>query len=287
MYVSRTTFLSKMKLLMCGSLAALALLGGAPARAQATKGCTGIGYVGTDSSNPFTAEYVTTSSMVSAAGAPKTSVMKEDVARDSEGRIRIEKHGVAQPPDDRKTVTLETPDGQPFTVTREEYGTLIDIYDCASGTFVRIQPGMRIATVKEASNAAPTNRVKHAYSTPFIFRPGAKTPPNMTFELLGTREIQGIAAIGMKTTTLGTESDGEWNGKPIREYEVWVSDELATHLVKIAKDLHAGSEWRSELLAIKREEPDPALFEIPKGYDVNPARLPIAKNLGVVRRSQE
>jgi hypothetical protein len=127
---------------MCGSLALMALLCGAPACAQETKGCTGIGYVGTDSRNPFTAEYVTTSSMASTAGAPKTSVMKEDVARDSEGRIRIERHGVAQPPDDRKTVTLETPDGQPFTVTQEEYGTLIEIYDCESGTFVRIQPGI-------------------------------------------------------------------------------------------------------------------------------------------------
>jgi len=286
MYVSRTTPLPKMKLLMYGSLAALALLGGAPARAQAPRGCAGIGYVGADSSNPFTAEYVTTSSMVSTAGAPKTSVMKEDVARDSEGRIRIEKHGVAQPPDDRKTVTLEAPDGQPFTVTREEYGTMIEIFDCAAGRIVRIRPGMRMATVKEASNAAPANRVKHAYSTPFIFRPGVKTPPNMTFELLGTREIQGIAAIGMKTTTTGTEKDGEWNGKPIREYEVWVSDELAVHLLKIDKDLQAGREGRMELLSIKREEPDPALFEIPKGYDVNPTRLPISRDI-VVRPAKE
>lgn len=285
MRVPRSAFLPR--LFMCGSLAPMALLCGAPACAQETKGCTGIGYVGTDSRNPFTAEYVTTSSMASTAGAPKTSVMKEDVARDSEGRIRIEKHGVAQPPDDRKTVTLETPDGQPFTVTREEYGTLIEIYDCESGTFVRIQPGMRIATVKEATNAAPANRVKHAYSTPFIFRPSVKTPPNMTFELLGTREIQGIVAIGMKTTTLGTEKDGVWNGKPIREYEVWVSDELAVHLLKIDKDLQAGREGRMELLSIKREEPDPALFEIPKGYEVNPSKLPISRNVGVVRPAKE
>jgi hypothetical protein len=272
---------------MCGSLAALALLGGTPARAQVPQACTGVADVSADSSNPLTAEYVTTSAMASAAGPPKTSVKKEDVARNSEGRIRIEKHGVAQPPDDRKTVTLETPDGQPFTVTREEYGTLIDIFDCASGTFVRIQPGMRIATVKEFANAAPANRVKHAFSTPFILRPGVKTPRNVTVELLGTREIQGVAAIGMKTTTLGTENDEEWNGKPIREYEVWVSDELAAQMVKIYRDLRAGSQAKREMMAIKREEPDPALFEIPKGYEVNPARLPIAKDFGVVRPSKE
>jgi len=285
MFVSRLAFLSK--LFMCGSLGATTLLGGAPARAQLPKGCIGIGYVGTDLSNPFTAEYVMTSSMASTVGTPKVSVMKEGVARDSDGRIRIEKHGVAQPPDDRKTVTLETPDGQPFTVTREEYGTLIDIFDCATGRTVQIRPGMRMATVKEASDATPANRVKHAYSAPYIFGPGVKIPPNMIVELLGNQEIQGVAAIGMKTTTLGTKGDGEWNGKPIREYEIWVSDELAVQMVRIDKDLRAGNEGKRELLAIKREEPDPGLFEIPRGYEVNPARLPIAKNINLIRRSQE
>ncbi len=109
----------------------------------------------------------------------------------------------------------------------------------------------------------------------------------MIFELLGNREIQGVAAIGMKTTTLGTEVDGEWSGKPIREYEIWVSDELAVQMVRIDKDLRAGIEGKWELLAIKREEPDPALFEIPKNYEVNPSKLPISKNISVVRPAKE
>jgi hypothetical protein len=124
-----------------------------PAHAQIRKGCIGINYVGADSSNPFTAEYRTTSTMPSPAGVPKTIVQREDVARDSQGRIRFERHGVARPPDDRKTVTLETPDGKPFTVTQEEFGTLIHISDCASGTSVVLQPGLRIATVKEGNGA--------------------------------------------------------------------------------------------------------------------------------------
>jgi hypothetical protein len=285
MYVPRTTFLPK--LLMCVSLAAVTLLGGAPARAQVTKGCAGVGYVGPDSSNPFTAEYVMTSTMPAAAGVPKISVTREDVARDSQGRIRIEKHGVAQPPDNRKTVTLDKPDGQQFTVTREEYGTLIMIFDCGSGKTVTIRPGMQMATVKEEESVAAEKRVKRAYSTLYIFDPGVRTPPNMTFERMGPREMQGVAAIGMKTTTMGTEKDGEWNGKVIREYEIWLSDELAAQILRIDKDLRAGKEGRWELLGIKREEPDPALFEIPKGYDVNPARLPSSRDWGVVRPSKE
>ena len=31
-----------------------------------------------------------------------------------QGRIRFKKHGIRQPPDDRKTAELETPDGKPF-----------------------------------------------------------------------------------------------------------------------------------------------------------------------------
>jgi hypothetical protein len=57
--------------------------------------------------------------------------------------------------------------------------------------------------------------------------------------------------------------------------------------VRIHGDLRAGSEVKRELVAIRREEPDPALFEIPKDYEVNPARLPIAKDFGVVRPSKE
>jgi hypothetical protein len=42
-----------------------------------------------------------------------------------------------------------------------------------------------------------------------------------------------------------------------------------------------------ELLSIKREEPDPALFEIPKGYEVNPSKLSISQGMGVVRPAKE
>src|SRR5256885_9565851 len=175
--------------LFYGALNVMLFMCAWPAHAQVMKGCSGIGYLGADSLNSFTAQSVTTITMPSFLGVPKTSVQRENVARDSQGRVRFEKHGVARPPDDRETVTLETPDGKPFTVTREEYGTLIDIFDCASGTVVRIQPGMRIATVKEDTSAAPTRQSKHAYSTPYIPGPGVKMPPNMTIEQLGTREI--------------------------------------------------------------------------------------------------
>jgi hypothetical protein len=259
-------------------MAALVLVCAGPAHAQIRKGCNGINYVGADSSNPFTAEYRTTSTTPSPAGVPKTIVQREDVARDSQGRIRFAKHGVARLRDDRKTVALETADGKPFTVTQEEFATLINIFDCASGTSVVLQPGLRIARVKEGSGAPAIELIKHAYSAPYIPGPDVKMPPNMTVEQLGTREIQGISARGVRTTTPGTESDGDWSGKPIRETELWVSDVLAAQMLKVDKDLRAGSESVSELIEIKREEPDPTLFIIPKDYEVNPEKLPRMKD---------
>jgi hypothetical protein len=261
-----------------GVMATLALVCTAPAHAQIRKGCNGINYVGGDSSNPFTAEYVTTSTTPNPAGVPKTSVLREDVARDSQGRIRFEKHGVTRLRDERRTVTLETTDGKRFTVTREEFGTLIDIFDCASGTSVILQPGLRIAKVQEGNGEAATEPIKHAYSAAYIPGPGVKMPPNMSVEQLGTREIQGISARGMRTTTLGTEKDEDWNGKPIRETELWVSDVLAAQILKVDKDLRAGSQGVSELTEIKREEPDPTLFNIPKDYEVNPKIPPHIKD---------
>ena len=141
---------------------------------------------------------------------------------------------------------------------------------------------MKIVTAKEdTTNELPTPRAHHAFSTPYIPRPGMKLPPNIIMEALGNREIRGIQACGVKTTTLGTTEDGDWSGKPIREEELWLSDELAARMLRIVKDLRKGTEARDELLAIKRENPDPALFEIPKNYHLNPpipGGLPIMKS---------
>ena len=203
---------------------------------------------------------------------------REDLARDSQGRIRFAKHDAARLLDNRKTVALETPDGKPFTVTQEEFATLITIFDCASGTSVILQPGLRIAQVREGDGAPAIEPKNRVYSAPYIPGPDAKMPPNITVEQLGTREIQGISAQGVRTTTLGTENDGDWGGKPIRETELWVSDVLAAQMLKVDKDLRAGSESSYELIEIKREAPDPSLFDIPKDYEVNPKMPPRIKD---------
>lgn len=100
------------------------------------------------------------------------------------------------------------------------------------------------------------------------------------------RQVQGLQTRGVRTTTLGTEKDGDWNGKPVRETETWVSDELQVRLLVTMKDFRTGrGEISSELTKVKRDEPDPTLFEIPKDYQVNPATRPSVKKMTIVRHT--
>jgi hypothetical protein len=74
----------------------------------------------------------------------------------------------------------------------------------------------------------------------------------------------------VKITNFGTDKDGEWNGKPINISEKWASDDLATTLLEIRTDLKGGHACENRLTNIKREEPDPSLFEVPSGCKINP-----------------
>jgi hypothetical protein len=259
------------QLIVYGVLIALDLLSGSPSPAQIPRGCTGLEYIGADSNNPFTAEYLTTDETPMTDGAMKITVSRQSVARDGKGRIRLEVRPHEELAESQKAVTVQNPDGSTFTAKQEELSTTIEIVDCKSGKEVTLHPGMRFATVIESGGPAPPKRVRYAYSRSFFPPPGEETQLNRITEALGSREIHGIRVLGVKWTTLGTEKAGKWTGKPISEEEFWVSDDLSIQFLRIGKNLQNGSDSRLELTAIKRGEPDPALFEIPKDFRVNPA----------------
>jgi hypothetical protein len=270
------------KILLGGVLTTIASLYCLPARAQI------INYVGVESYNPFTAELVTTSTFSASEGAQKTKIRREYVARDSRGRIRFEKREVGHPAGDPKTITLETPEGRQFTVTREEYGTLIRIFDHPAGTATSIQPGMRIATVTKIGSVAPTRQPSRSFSRAYLPGPGAKISTQLIFEPLGEREIQGIQATGVMRTSMGKDEDGDFKGKPVRQVELWFSDSLGVKLLTITRDMKTGDEDRAEVVAIKAGEPDPAIFEIPEGYVINPGprERPMMKASGEPERAE-
>jgi len=105
----------------------------------------GLNYVGGQTANPFTAKHTTKATTILPDGTRKLTEMVEFAARDSDGRIRFEKHGVFRPAGDAETFVLHTRDGGQIESTRETMGISILILDCPDSAMIQIQPGMQIA----------------------------------------------------------------------------------------------------------------------------------------------
>jgi hypothetical protein len=96
--------------------------------------------------------------------------------------------------------------------------------------------------------------------------PGTR-PLDYTNEALGTAVIDGITVEGRLTTT--THPVGSMgNDRPIvTTSEVWFSPELRLMVLAKNNDPRSGehvTRWEN----LRRDEPDPGLFQIPPGYDV-------------------
>jgi hypothetical protein len=89
--------------------------------------------------------------------------------------------------------------------------------------------------------------------------PKCDPAPGGTAEDLGMSVIQGIAARGCRRTTplLLTEGNGLT--------ENW-SDEYGLSLRKI-EEYPNGDRFLTELISLSRDEPDPSIFQTPKGYE--------------------
>jgi hypothetical protein len=204
-----------------------------PAPDQRPRQCGGNIYIGGQTANPFTAKRITKATTILPDGTKQLTELVELVARDSDGRIRFEKHGGFRPAGDAETFVLHTRDGGQIETTREAIGISILIFDCPGGARTLIQPGMRIAHITKESPPAKSNRPLPPYSIRVTNLLSGKPRPDISVEDLGYREIEGISARGVRLTNLGTESDGEWNGKPVRITETWASDDLAATILEI------------------------------------------------------
>jgi hypothetical protein len=236
--------------------------------AQHPQAC-GVLYVGREINNPFTARRITKTTGRSATNVPRMPEILEIVARDSTGRMRIEKHPDTAGQNGSDPVVLHTRDGGQINTTHSELNALTMIFDCPDGKMITLQPGMRIAHLYEGRAIQPGLQAEHPYS--FFFTSSLRHNPtaDVFAEDLGHKTIEGIDALGVKTTQIGSEED-EWKGKPIRIFETWVSDDLAAALVETVIDLKKNMETTSRLADVSRVEPDASLFEIPAGYKINP-----------------
>jgi hypothetical protein len=85
-----------------------------------------------------------------------------------------------------------------------------------------------------------------------------------TITPLGTRTMQGLEAVGIRTVT--TDVDAAGRLQDTTEGEIWWSPALYLSLLTTVKSRQ--SVVTMELTGIKREEPDPGLFYPPEGYRI-------------------
>ena len=182
---------------------------------------------------PFTATVVIESKMPLPDGTTQTRLSQALIARDTNGRIRNERHALMP----------EGSQGTPPLLSAH-------IFD----------PATRISTVMN-----PFTRIAQQRVIPVPVNHAAG--PNAVAEDLGTATLNGMPTHGTRITrTIRGRSSG--TGKPVTiTDEFWYSDELHMNLLETHTDPRGGTQTVS-ILSIQREEPSPTLFEIPPGYKV-------------------
>lgn len=119
---------------------------------------------------------------------------------------------------------------------------------------------------------------KRIYWTVVLNHPPATEPPSLRFsapdgqappnefareEDLGTREIEGVSAHGIRQTqTIPADTGGK---EIVVTDEYWYSADLRINLLIKHNDPRSGSKTMT-VDKIMRTEPDPAFFEVPEGY---------------------
>jgi hypothetical protein len=193
-----------------GAVTAVALVAWPVLRGQTVYAC--------DEGRPFTAQMV--EHIVSQD--PDGIQLRDDFggtrARDSRGRTYGEWH----------TVRIETPRMQTKSPrdgglhfgfeTKPQIHSMVSISDCHSGKDFTVFPDLKIARIMKTK---PSYWKRKDGASLFEFLTSGPRPPNVIFEDLGFKEVEGVLTRGYKETILGTEDDGEWNGKAKNIAEFW------------------------------------------------------------------
>jgi hypothetical protein len=183
----------------------------------------------------------------------RTFTVKE--ARDSEGRTYSET---------QQTLHVRA-DGQPIEMVS------YNVFDPVARTRITWENRTKIANVTQM----PAPETMQDRTQPMQIQDGdaARQPraghptEHQTSEDLGVRAIAGIEAKGTRGTRIIPV--GDWgNDRPLTiVMENWVSTQYNIPLLTITDDPRMGKRT-DEVTEFKPGEPDPALFQIPKGYTV-------------------
>jgi len=216
---------------------------------------------------PYTATQTTHTRHTLADGTTVSHSGHHTVARDAEGRVRVERriaNGRNGQPD---LVLVFVTDPVAHTLTTWVTGGP----DPQAGSPSGAQAGSRIASVIKlpAQQRPPEKRAGDVTMQPTA-ADTTRPPLVITTEDLGADMLDGQSVAVSKTTTI-IPAGHSGNDAPItKTREVWTSAELKLVLKEQWEDPQTG-EKTVELEQLSRTEPDPSLFRAPAGYQVKSA----------------
>jgi hypothetical protein len=207
---------------------------------------------------PYAAEQVMHNKQILPDGTTISHNGHHAVARDTEGRVRVERR------------LTNGSNGQPAM-------SMIFVMDPIAHTFTlwvvggpEPKSGARTASIlKLPQKDSKQDAVK---TQPVVVQGASDARPQLvaTTEDLGTDVVQGQMVTVTRTTTV-VPVGRAGNDAPItRTHEVWTSPDLKLALKEQWNDPRTG-ERTVELEHFSRGEPDPALFRAPAGYQVKSA----------------
>lgn len=195
---------------------------------------------------PFSATVMIKSEQPVADGSVETQVSETLIARDSQGRIRNERH----------MLMPEGTTGMPPLIS-------VHVFDPATRISYMYNP----ATMLARKQLVPPPRPNGANAG--------------TTQDLGYNTLNGMQAKGTRTTRV-VPAQVSGTGKPVTVTdEVWYSEDLHMNLLEEHTDARGGKQSVA-ILSIQRDEPAPSLFEVPAGYKIvdmtPPSNAPIAQH---------
>jgi hypothetical protein len=232
------------------------LISSASIRAQCSMSTVSVEGVGSVPNNPFQAEIVTPAPPSPGSANFRFPPFPMLIARDSQGRVRSEFRGEGDIHDDAA-----------LKAARLEH--VYTICDRVAQTMTYINPAKKTATIYHLLPIAPDSFVAH-------------NPPSRSYcdslSALDDSRWTKLQDLGYQTFE-GLDAHGERYGIPPRpghEYVpidtvtavVWCSDELSAMTTRGTNNSDTGMKITIAMQHVVRAEPDPSLFQIPKGYTV-------------------
>jgi hypothetical protein len=197
---------------------------------------------------PYSAVQVHQTSRKLADGTTISHKGHHFVARDAQGRVRVEMR------------MANGKNGEPDTV-------MVFVSDPVAHTITTWVSGPKIENKAASVVKIPAEQKQEATLQPRVTNAATRPQPVITTEDLGTVMLQGLPVTDMRTTTV-VPAGRSGNDAPItKTHEVWTSQDLKLVMKQQTEDPRTGV-TTVELEEFSRAEPDPALFRAPKGYTV-------------------